>query len=115
MQMKKILLVSLVWLASIAGNSQVNLDFEAGNFSGWTGSVGNTSTGGAVLTVSPGIITTGMDANLYVPSYHTIMSAAGGNDFFGNFPVISPGGNYSARLGNCGTSVNGVGTGTCTN
>ena len=110
--MKKILILSLVFISCLAGISQTNLDFEAGNFSGWTGKVGYTDASASMVTVSVGIISTGVNAGLYARSYHTIMNGAG-NDFFGPFTRVAPGGNYSARIGNIGTNVNSTGGGDC--
>lgn len=104
--MKKALFFCFVYVLCLAGFSQTNLDFESGNFTGWTGRVGNTSTPGIMTAVgSPTIWTQGVNANLYVQSYHTITTGAS-NDPYGPFPVVAPGGNYSARLGNMSTNVN---------
>ncbi|GAB4142387.1 MAG: hypothetical protein Fur0041_17510 [Bacteroidia bacterium] len=80
-----------------------NMDFETGNFTGWTGSIGDNSlnSNGPLQNVVPGLFSTTMDALLTdCNARHTIMSSAGGNDPCGLFPVIAPGGNYSVRLGN---------------
>jgi len=106
MMMKYILPILIV--AFLKTTAQINLDFEAGNFTGWTGTVGNTNTAGQVTPVYTNTIwTQGMNAGIYTQSFHTIMST--GTDMFGGFPVVAPGGNYSARLGNVGTSVNATG------
>ncbi len=84
-----------------------NMDFETGNFTGWTGSTGDNtaSSSGPLQNVVPGIVTAGMDAILSnSASRHTIVSAASGNDPCGGFPCVAPGGNYSCRLG--GTTAN---------
>jgi len=84
-----------------------NMDFETGNFTGWTGSIGDNtlSSSGPLQNITPGIFSTTMNALLSDASArHTIMSSAGGNDPCGGFPVVAPGGNYSVRLG--GTTAN---------
>ena len=84
-----------------------NMDFETGNFTGWTGSVGDNSLSslGPLQNIVPGIQSNGMDALLSdMLARHTIVSAASGNDPCGGFPMVAPGGNYSVRLG--GTTAN---------
>ncbi len=84
-----------------------NMDFETGNFSGWTGSVGDNSlsSSGPLQNIVPGLQSNGMDAALTdMLARHTIVSAASGNDPCGGFPMVAPGGNYSVRLG--GTTAN---------
>lgn len=104
--MKKALFFCFVYVSWLAGFSQTNLDFENGNFTGWTGRVGYTSGIGQMTAVgSPTIWTAGVNANNYQQSYHTIMTGAG-NDPFGPFTKVAAGGSYSARLGNMGTNVN---------
>lgn len=79
-----------------------NMNFEAGNFNGWTGSIGDNSlnSNGPLQNIVPGIFSTTMDAALTdCSARHTIMSAAGGNEPCGGFPVVAPGGNFSVRLG----------------
>ena len=81
------------------GNAQgcpPNLDFEAGNFSGWQCSTGYTDTvsGQNVITLSP---------SGPVAGRHEIISASSTPTFdkYGNFPTLCPyGGNYSVKLGN---------------
>lgn len=107
--MKKIFSIIGVIACISFTNAQTNLDFESGSFTGWTGRVGNTSTTGVMTAVgSPTIWTKGVNSNIYVQSYHTIMTGAG-TDPFGGFPVVAPGGSYSARIGNMGTNVNTTG------
>ncbi|MEP6675669.1 MAG: T9SS type B sorting domain-containing protein [Ferruginibacter sp.] len=70
----------------------VNIDFEAGNFSGWNCYAGLFSPGQIILNPSPPLSTR-----------HVIYSAANnnGNDYWGGFPKICPkGSDYSIRLGN---------------
>ena len=66
-----------------------NLDFELGNFTGWTCQVGTNN----------GYPAGGWSGTAPVNNRHTIES--GGNDQYGNFPKKAPGGgNFSVRLGN---------------
>jgi gliding motility-associated-like protein len=84
-----------------------NMDFETGNFTGWTGSTGDntSSSSGPLQNIVPGLQSNGMDALLSDQlARHTIVSAASGNDPCGGFPMVAPGGNYSVRLG--GTTAN---------
>ncbi|NOT52600.1 MAG: T9SS type B sorting domain-containing protein [Chitinophagaceae bacterium] len=75
-----------------------NIDFERGDFTGWTCYVGGVSAAGGVNTI-----------NLYssggpVPDQHTMYSRVidgGTRDYYGDFPVMCPNGsNYSMKLGN---------------
>ena len=75
----------------------VNIDFEQGNFNGWTCYTGNVLYIGGVnkinLTAVPGP----------VPGRHEMLSAVPGNgpDPYGNFPQNCPNGsNHSIKLGN---------------
>jgi len=82
-----------------------NIDFEQGNFSGWTCYAGYVAAvnGQNVITVSP----TGP-----IPGRHTMYTANSGIlDPYGGFPVNCPNGSgYSIRLGNDlpGTEAEGV-------
>jgi gliding motility-associated-like protein len=71
-----------------------NLNFEMGDFSGWEG---RTGTAGVYPLSNIGI----------VPGRHTIIDAAtAGNDPFGFFPQMYPGGgNFGLQLGNSGTGA----------
>src|SRR4051812_33666792 len=69
-----------------------NIDFEAGNMSGWTRSSG----------FHPGYNATGCCPN--TNGQQVIMTGTG-VDPYGGFPVVFPGGSFSVRLGNNG--VNG--------
>jgi gliding motility-associated-like protein len=79
-----------------AQNCPPNIDFENGNFSGWTCYVGTANTSGSqnVLNLS--------DAGGPVPDRHTLYAANSGEvDPFGGFSVNCPNGSgYSIRLGN---------------
>jgi len=82
-----------------------NTDFETGDFTGWTGSTG----------FNPGsatpLITAFNIGGFFYPSgmingaenscnAHTIVTTGSGNDPFGGFPMVYPGGGkYSVRLG----------------
>jgi gliding motility-associated-like protein len=69
---------------AVANTACNNVDFETGDFTGWTGTTGLNP--GCCL--APGIIT----------GRQTIMSGAG-LDACGGFPVVCPGGSYSVKLG----------------
>ena len=89
-----------------------NVDFENGDYTGWTGQVGYNDNSLAPLTVtSTGISTAGMNADIYTcGAYHTLMTSAAANDPYGNFsPLDIGGGSYAFRLG--GEDVNTQGTG----
>lgn len=80
-----------------------NMDFETGNFTGWTGSTGDNtlSSNGPLQNIVPGIVSTTIDAAISdCGARHTLMTPASGNDPCGGFPTVAPGGNYSCRLGN---------------
>ncbi len=66
-----------------------NLDFEMGNFTGWTCQTGTNN----------GYPAGNWTGTAPVANRHTIEN--GGNDPYGNFPKVAPGGgNFSVRLGN---------------
>lgn len=80
----------------MAQSQNNNLDFEDGNFNGWTGYVGSAT--GFNVPVTPVMIDTGIFAQR-----HEIMSGSGTDVFTSNnwVPEVSPtGGTYSVRLGN---------------
>ncbi|HWY35776.1 MAG TPA: hypothetical protein VNX68_14115, partial [Nitrosopumilaceae archaeon] len=59
-----------------------NVDFESGSFAGWTGRVGyNALSTNPITVTSTGIVTTGVNASWKDCSYHTLTTAAGGNDY----------------------------------
>ncbi len=76
-----------------------NVDFENGDFTGWTGSIGyNTNSNGPLVITGAGINTLGMDSPEPSCSYHTLVST--GNDPYSSLPMVDPaGGSYSVRLG----------------
>jgi hypothetical protein len=80
-----------------------NLDFGAGDFTGWTGAVGYDSTNTAPLSMfsnGAGIHTLGLNSIDSSCSFHTLVNASAGVDRFGGFPKLAPGGSgYSVQLG----------------
>ncbi|MEO6882830.1 MAG: hypothetical protein ABI199_02270, partial [Bacteroidia bacterium] len=95
-----------------------NVDFEDGNFTGWTGFKGyNGNSNAALTTTATGIFNGALNNGINTCQWHTLESAAAGNDPYGNFPMLDPaGGTYAARIGgpkinqnildyNCGTSA----------
>ncbi|HXC03233.1 MAG TPA: PKD domain-containing protein [Bacteroidia bacterium] len=83
-----------------------NVDFEAGSFAGWTGGIGYNDNTLTPLTVSSnGIFTLGMNAPETSCAYHTLVTAAAGNDPYTGLPMLDPGGGtYAVRLG--GENIN---------
>ncbi len=78
-----------------AQDCPVNIDFEKGNFDGWTCYDGSVSDGGGVNVFS--LFETGGPMN----DKHTIIPANSGVDPFGGFSMSSPNNSaYSIRLGN---------------
>ncbi|WP_207493074.1 gliding motility-associated C-terminal domain-containing protein [Aridibaculum aurantiacum] len=73
-----------------------NIDFEAGNFTGWTCYTGTTHAAGTTNVMAL------MPVNAPVPGQHTIYRAGTGEvDPYGRFPVTCPNGSgYSVKLGN---------------
>ncbi|MEO6882426.1 MAG: SprB repeat-containing protein, partial [Bacteroidia bacterium] len=78
-----------------------NVDFENGNFGGWTGAIGYNANSTTALTItSPAINTLGVNSPEASCSYHTIVTAASGNDPYGGFPMLDAGGGtYAVRIG----------------
>ena len=76
-----------------------NLDFENGNFNGWTGGIGyNPSTNSTLVITSPAISTLGANSPETSCSYHTLVN--GGVDPYSGLPMVNPtGGSWSCRLG----------------
>ena len=74
-----------------------NIDFESGNFNGWTCYTGNVAAynNANVIYLTP---------STPQPNQHRLYSAVangGDRDFYGNFPVICPNGSgFSMKLGN---------------
>jgi gliding motility-associated-like protein len=90
-----------------------NLGFESGDFTGWTGAIGYNFNSNTPLTVtSPVISTKGLDYPEPYCSYHTLVDAAAGNDIYGLFPMLDPGGGtYALRLGGEWINMAGPDTG----
>ncbi len=77
-----------------------NLDFETGDFTGWTGGWGYNANSYSLLNLTNnGINTLGLNSPVSSCGFHTLVNSAYGNDPAGNFPGASSGGNYSLRLG----------------
>ena len=89
-----ILLLSFVTTKAQTGLCPSNLDFENGDFNGWSCQAGSVLPDGS-LSLSP---------TLPLPGQHTIISAAtAGVDPYGGFPTLCPNGSqYSVMLGNNG-------------
>lgn len=81
-----------------------NMDFETGTFTGWTGFIGDNSlnSNGPLQNIQNGFFSNGINAAYNdMNARHTLMqNPAAGTDFYGGFPCVAPGGNYSVRLGN---------------
>ncbi|MFI5150587.1 MAG: PKD domain-containing protein [Bacteroidia bacterium] len=94
-----------------------NLGFETGDYTGWTGGIGYNFNSNAALTVTSPVITTfGIDYPEPSCAYHTLVNAAAGNDPFGAFPMLDPGGgSFALRLGGEWINLSGPQTGdSCT-
>jgi gliding motility-associated-like protein len=83
-----------------------NLDFENGDYTGWTGKIGyNLASASPLMVTSNGVFTFGVNAAETSCAYHTLVNPAAGNDPWGGFPMLDPGGGqYAVRLG--GEKVN---------
>ncbi|MCR6640891.1 MAG: gliding motility-associated C-terminal domain-containing protein [Sporocytophaga sp.] len=73
-----------------ASGKCVNMDFEDGNFNGWSGQVQSRGgfNGTSPIVTNPGF------------GQHCIMTKAQRDPYIPNLSVVAPGGNYSVRLGN---------------
>src|SRR4051812_49048034 len=94
----------IMWGCVSITQAQTNLNFETGDYTGWSGRHGyNKRSDSAFVFVNSGI-TYGVDADIKDCNYYQIITSASGNDYYGGFPVISPtgGGNFSARIGSEG-------------
>jgi len=68
-----------------------NLGFETGDYTGWTGGVGYNFNSNTPLTItSPAISTMGINYPEPYCAYHTLVTAAAGNDPYGAFPMLDP-------------------------
>ena len=83
-----------------------NLDFETGDFTGWTGSTGYNTNSSSALTVSGNAINSlGLNSPETSCSFQTIVNAVAGPDPYSGLPMLDPGGGiYACRLG--GEEVN---------
>ncbi len=84
------------FLAVNAQNCPPNIDFENGNFDGWT-----CYSGGVVASGAQNLIS--LTPSSPIPGRHTIFSSFpnAGFDQYGNFPINCPNGSgYSIKLGN---------------
>jgi gliding motility-associated-like protein len=81
-----------------------NIDFEAGTFANWIGYTGyNKNSNAALAGQVLGINTLGPNSAETSCSYHTLVNS--GNDPYGLFPMVDPGGGtWAARLG--GENIN---------
>lgn len=82
----------------------VNPGFESGNFTGWSGFIGDNMTGGVGAPLSnlqAGIFSTTIDAPITdVNARHTIVTDSLGNDPYGGFPIVPASlGTYAVRMG----------------
>jgi len=86
-----------------------NLDFELGNYTGWTGAWGYNNNSGLPLSVlGPVIWTHGTNYPETGCAYHTLVTAAAGNDPYSALPMLDPGGGTTAlRLGGEWINLNG--------
>jgi gliding motility-associated-like protein len=83
-----IILIAICFQAAGQLSSCANADFEQNNFANWVGTTGSCC---PINSTAPGI----------VPGRHTIMSGPGTDpNTNGALPVVAPGGQFSARLGN---------------
>ncbi len=91
LEMKKVWLCTLVFACNSVMHAQSpypNFDFETGTLAGWTGQTGSCC---PVFMQNAGFLST----------RHAVMSGNGTDPYSnGMLPVVSPGGNYSLRLGN---------------
>ncbi|HTF04221.1 MAG TPA: hypothetical protein VK826_09345, partial [Bacteroidia bacterium] len=101
-------------LTGVSMTPCTNMGFETGDFSGWTGFIGDNTVSslGPLQAQQPGIFTGAIDpAASDMTARHSIMTTAGGNDPCGGFPA-NPGGTYgtyTCRLGNSYAQYQGEG------
>lgn len=90
-----------------------NMGFETGDFTGWTGFIGDNTVSslGPLQNIQPGIFNGQLNpTEPDQTARHSIMNAAGGNDLCGGFSVCPPGfGTYVCRLGNTYAQYQGEG------
>ncbi|HTA81624.1 MAG TPA: PKD domain-containing protein [Bacteroidia bacterium] len=90
----------------LAGSPCNNVDFEDGNYTGWTGYIGeNKNSAKALFQTVAGINTLGINSGEKSCSWQTLVTT--GTDPYGNFPMLDPGGGiYACRLGGEKTNLN---------
>jgi len=96
-------------IPSVLTSACNNVDFEDGNFTGWTGAIGfnATSTSPLVITAN-GINTLGLNSAEPSCSFHTLVSAAAGVDPYSKLPMLDAGGGaYALRIGGENINENG--------
>jgi trimeric autotransporter adhesin len=84
---------------SVLAGACGNVDFENGNYTGWTGGIGYNSNTHAALTItSPAISTLGANSPEPGCSFHTLVN--GGIDPYSGLSMVDPGGGtWACRLG----------------
>lgn len=89
---------------SFSQSSLVNPGFETGDFTGWTGFIGDNSdsSSGPWQNIQNGIFTGALDPDISdMSARHNIMSPASGFDPISGYPIVHFwNGNYVMRLGN---------------
>ncbi|MDQ3110060.1 MAG: T9SS type A sorting domain-containing protein [Bacteroidota bacterium] len=86
----------------VAIQTMANPGFETGDFTGWTGYIGdnNLSSLGPLQNVQAGFFSTIVDDVVTSSARHTIVTNNYGPDPYGNFLLVPAGmGNYTVRLG----------------
>ena len=92
------ILLFLLPLYLTAQNCPANIDFERGNFSGWTCYTGYVSATGNSNNISLSAVPGPVSNQHYL---YSASNFSGFTDMYGGFPVICPNGsNYSVKLGN---------------
>jgi gliding motility-associated-like protein len=87
-----------------------NLDFETGDYTGWTGSIGFNKNSTLALTIgAAGISTAGVNSAETSCSFHTLVNS--GVDPYSGLPMVDPGGGtWAVRLGGENENVNPFGS-----
>jgi len=90
-----------------------NMGFESGDFSGWTGFIGDNTVSslGPLQAQQAGIFTGALNPTVAdLNARHSIMDANAGNDPCAGFPIVPPNyGTYVCRLGNTYAQYQGEG------
>jgi hypothetical protein len=104
-----------VTIPVVLSGSCNNIDFEAGNFTGWTGGYGYNANSDSALTITgTSIYTLGVGSAETSCSLQTIVNGGSGTDPYSGLPMIYPGaggGAYSVRIG--GENANVTATTSC--